>query len=156
MHFPIRCLRSDSQRAGSAAVIGPLGGAAKVDERRHGAHVAWRKGVDSLKLKRFICRRGIWWKNVYGFVLRMVISRYISAAIKLFYNSIGAYSSYSIFIKTQCGKRNASLWVRNSASKHLKCHTKLHYSNSTVFPPFASLACFACARSALLLRRLFA
>ena len=46
MHFPIRCLRSDSQRAGRAAVTGASGGAAKVDERRHGAHFAWRKGVD--------------------------------------------------------------------------------------------------------------
>ena len=45
MHFPMRRLRSDSQRAGRAAVIGALGGAAKVEERWHGAHVAWRKGV---------------------------------------------------------------------------------------------------------------
>lgn len=158
MHFPMRCLRSDSQRAGRAAVTGALGGAAEeVDERRHGAHVAWRKCVDGLQRRGFICRRGISWKDVDGFVLRKVITRSISAAI--FYNNIGAYST--VFIKTQCGQRNASLWIRNSASKHLKCHTKLHYSNSTVFPPFASLACFACARSArarsaLLLRRLFA
>lgn len=38
-------------------------------------------------------------------------------------------------------------------ARSLKKH---YYSNSTVFPPFASLACFACARSALLRRRLFA
>ena len=46
MHFPMRCLRSDSQRAGRAAVTGALGGVANVDERRHGGHVAWRRDVD--------------------------------------------------------------------------------------------------------------
>ena len=49
MHFPMRCLRSDSQRAGSAAVTGASGGAAEVDERRHGAHFAWREGKDRVK-----------------------------------------------------------------------------------------------------------
>lgn len=79
MHFPMRCLRSESQRAGRAAVTEALRGAAKVDERRHGAYVAWRKGVDSLKRKELICRRGILWKNVYGFALRKIITRSISA-----------------------------------------------------------------------------
>ena len=49
MHFSMRCLRSDSQRAGSAAVTGASGGAAEVDERRHGAHFAWREGKDRVK-----------------------------------------------------------------------------------------------------------
>ena len=46
MHFPMRCLRSDSQRAGRAAVGEALGvgGTAEVDERRHGVYVGWRKG----------------------------------------------------------------------------------------------------------------
>lgn len=45
MHFPMRCLRSDSQRAGRAAVTGVAGGAAEVDERRHGGHIArWTDG----------------------------------------------------------------------------------------------------------------
>lgn len=60
MHFPVRCLRSDSQRAGRAAVTGVLGGAAEVDERRHGGHVAWWKGVDKgLKQNGRIRGRGI-------------------------------------------------------------------------------------------------
>lgn len=87
MHFPTRCLRSESQRAGRAAVTGALGGAAEMDERRHRAHGAWRKGVDGLKRRGFLCRQGILWKNIYGFVLRMVIIRSISAAI--IYKQVG-------------------------------------------------------------------
>ena len=43
MHFPMRCLRSDSQRVGRAAVAEVFRGAAEVDERRHGAR---RKGIN--------------------------------------------------------------------------------------------------------------
>ena len=39
MHFPRRCLISDSQRAGRAAGKGALGGAVEVEERRDGGHV---------------------------------------------------------------------------------------------------------------------
>lgn len=60
MHFPMRCLRSDSQWAGRAAVTGALGEAVEVDERRHGEHVARQKDVESgLMQSGRICGRGI-------------------------------------------------------------------------------------------------
>ena len=50
MHFPMRCLRSDSQRAGRAAAMLALGEAVEVNEAWDGGNAAWRKGVDgSLK-----------------------------------------------------------------------------------------------------------
>ena len=67
MHFPMRCLRSDSQRAGRAAVMLALGGAVEVNEAWDGGNVAWRKGVyGSLKQCGFIRGRGIIvvWKMV--------------------------------------------------------------------------------------------
>ncbi len=65
MHFPMRCFRSDSQRAGRAAVTGAFGGTAGLDKRRHGAHVAWRKGVDrSVTECGRIRGQGIAWKMV--------------------------------------------------------------------------------------------
>ena len=97
----MRCLRSDSQRAGTAAATGALAGTAKVDESRRGAHVAWRKGMDSLNRRGFIRGQDISWKNVYGFILEMVITHSISAAY------IGAY--FTSFIKTQYEKQNTSL-----------------------------------------------
>ena len=60
MHFPMRCLISDSQRGGRAAVTGALGGVAEVEERRHSGHFAWRKGVRrGLEHSGRICGRGI-------------------------------------------------------------------------------------------------
>ena len=62
MHFPMRFLRSDSQRAEWAAVTGRSGGAAEVDEGWDRGNVGWRKGVArGSKQSGCIRGRGIAW-----------------------------------------------------------------------------------------------
>ncbi len=57
MHFPIRCLRSDSQRAGRAAVKLALGGATEVDKGWDVGNIVWRTGVNG-GLMQCGCIRG--------------------------------------------------------------------------------------------------